>query len=93
MQVEALSHDLGGALVGAAEAAEQHGERGANYCTEVLEHERTRLGSGDAQRGRVSCRTCAGCGQSRAKQGRRWRCAQRAAEEVGPDEPRTKTAS
>ena len=71
MQVEALSHDLGGARVGAAEAAEQHGERGANDCTEEVEHEQDRLGSGDAQRGRLSCRTCAGYRQSRAKQGRR----------------------
>ena len=71
LQVEALSHDLGGARVGAAEAAEQHGERGANDCTEEVEHEQDRLGSGDAQRGRLSCRTCAGYRQSRAKQGRR----------------------
>ena len=53
------------------------------------------LPCGEAQRGEATGELPhkRGWGRSRARQGRRRRFAQVAAEEVGPDEPRIKTAS
>ena len=51
------------------------------------------LPCGEAQRGEAMGELAHEPGQSRARLGRRRHCAQGAVEEVGPDEPRIKTAS